>query len=335
MQSIIKGILFTVLLGFFTVTVAEQLPPEIIADKYLMQAEQLLEKKDYIASLNMMDKAIALQKEHNLTLPVEFPFKYAQIAFSVGSMQTALDAVNKYLSVGRGSVFYKEALALLIEIEEKIEELEKELEFSPEKTCDGKPLRSSCWMVLASHPECHVWESEYYDGQTVTWSGECSGGFAEGEGTLIEIHTSEYIGVGKIELTGRLQNGKMHGQWVIRTPYGTAGAVIEKGPYVNGRRHGQWATLYGESGFANFDFEGPYANGKQHGQWVYRARDGRRVGGGSYVDGKLQGKWVVPHGDGTQWEGSYVDDKRHGEWVYRRADGTIGDKTTYVNGAEQ
>ncbi|MCY3681563.1 MAG: hypothetical protein OXH16_09200 [Gemmatimonadetes bacterium] len=329
------GFFIPALLGFFAVASA-QLPPEIIADKYLMQAEQLHAKKDYVAALNMMDKAIALQKEHNLTLPVEFPFKYAQVAFSVGSMQTALDAVSKYLSVGRGSVFYKEALALLIEIEEKIEEEIKKFEFSPEKTCDGKPLRSSCWMVLASHPECYVWESEYYDGQTVTWSGECSGGFAEGEGTLVEIHTSEYIGVGKIELTGRLQNGKMHGQWIIRTHHGRFGTVIEKGPYVNGKRHGLWATLYGESEFGNCDFEGPYLNDKLHGEWVYRARDGRRVGGGTYVDGKAQGKWIDPFcSDGTQWEGPYVDGKRHGQWVYRRADGTIGDKTTYVNGEEQ
>ena len=322
------GFFIPALLGFFAVASA-QLPPEIIADKYLMQAEQLHAKKDYVAALNMMDKAIALQKEHNLTLPVEFPFKYAQVAFSVGSMQTALDAVSKYLSVGRESEFYKEALALLIEIEEEI----KKFEFSPEKTCDGKPLRSSCWMVLASHPECYVWESEYYDGQTVTWSGACSGGFAEGEGTLVENHTSEYIGVRKIELTGRLQSGKMHGQWIIRTHHGRFGTVIEKGPYVNSRRHGHWAFLYGESEFGNLDSEGPYVNGKQHGHWVLRSRDGR-VGGGSYVNGKRQGKWTEPHGSG-QWEGSYVDGKHHGEWISLSLDGTLMHKVTYVNGEQQ
>jgi len=53
-----------------------QLPPEVIADKYLIQAEHLLEKKDYIAALNMMEKALGLQKEHNLTLLDKFHFKY-------------------------------------------------------------------------------------------------------------------------------------------------------------------------------------------------------------------------------------------------------------------
>lgn len=43
-----------------------------MADKYLMQAEQLFEKKDYVAALDMMDKIVALQKEHN------FPFQQIQ-----------------------------------------------------------------------------------------------------------------------------------------------------------------------------------------------------------------------------------------------------------------
>ncbi len=295
-QRVIRSIFVLFSLGFFIVASA-QLPPEVIADKYLVQAEQLLEKKDYVAALDLMDKSLALQKEHGLTLLDEFYFKYAQVAFSTGSFQIAIDAVSKYLSRGRGSEFYKEALALLIEIEEGLEELE----FSPEKTCDGKPLRSGCWMALTSHPECYFWEDEYYDGQTVTWSGECSGGFAEGEGTLVENHTSEYMGVRKIELTGHLQNSRMHEQWVIRVFHGAYGTVIEKGPYVNGKRHGIWAWLYGETTFSNFDSEVPYVNGKMHGQWVYYARDGRRMGGGSYVDGKQHGQWIEPFSDGTQW----------------------------------
>ena len=85
------------LLGLFTVASA-QLPPKVIADKYLIQAEQLLKKQDYETALNLVEKIIALQKEHNLTLSDEFHFKYAQVAFSTGSFQTALESVSKYLS---------------------------------------------------------------------------------------------------------------------------------------------------------------------------------------------------------------------------------------------
>ena len=85
MRQMLIGFFIAALLGLVTIAPA-QLPPEIIADKYLVQAEQLLEKKDYIAALDMMDKILALQKEHGLTLLNEFHFKYAQIAFSIGSM---------------------------------------------------------------------------------------------------------------------------------------------------------------------------------------------------------------------------------------------------------
>ena len=70
MQRIIRSIFVLFLLGFFTVTSA-QLPPKGIADKYLNQVEQLLEKQDYEAALNMVEKIIALQKEHSLMLAVD------------------------------------------------------------------------------------------------------------------------------------------------------------------------------------------------------------------------------------------------------------------------
>ena len=158
MQSVVRSIFILFLLGFFTVASA-QLSPKVMADKYRIQVGQLLEKEDYkaafnmvekiialqkehrltladefyfkdtieqllgeknhVAVFNMMDKFIALQKGHSLTLPNEFHFQYAQIAFSTGSFQTAVDAVKKYLATaGKKGQFYKEALALLNKAEQ-------------------------------------------------------------------------------------------------------------------------------------------------------------------------------------------------------------------------
>lgn len=91
---------------------AAQLPPDILADRHLIEAEQLHAKEDYIGAFRTMQKIIALQREHDIKLPDEFHFKYAQVALSAGSLKIAIDAVNYYLMAkGKAGEFYKEALA--------------------------------------------------------------------------------------------------------------------------------------------------------------------------------------------------------------------------------
>ena len=70
MRKMIRSFSIAVLLGFFTVASA-QLPPKVIADKYRIQVRQLLEEKDYIDALNMVEKimfgnSIALVKSLGL-----------------------------------------------------------------------------------------------------------------------------------------------------------------------------------------------------------------------------------------------------------------------------
>ena len=118
MRTMITSILIPVLWAGFTGAFA-QLPPEIMVDSYLVRAERLLAAKDYGAALNMMAKIVALQKEHDLRLPEEFPFKYARVALSAGSIEVALESVNRYLvAAGRGGEFYRPALELLDEVQQ-------------------------------------------------------------------------------------------------------------------------------------------------------------------------------------------------------------------------
>ena len=119
MPGVIGRVLVAVLLGTLTATAA-QLPPEIMADRFLLRAERLIAEKDYKSALEVMNKIVALQKEHDLTVPDEFHFKYAQIAMSAGSSKAALDSVNKYLATaGRAGQSYREALELLEEAEQE------------------------------------------------------------------------------------------------------------------------------------------------------------------------------------------------------------------------
>ena len=116
----IARVWFGVWLGCFVAAAAE-LPPDVMVDKHLLQAKMLSEEKDHKGALEAMDRVVALQKEHDLTLPDEFSYQYAQTAFSAGSMQAAIDSANRYLSVaGREGKYYREALELLVKAEGKL-----------------------------------------------------------------------------------------------------------------------------------------------------------------------------------------------------------------------
>ena len=107
-------------LGCLTVSAA-QLPPEILVDKYLLQAQILSEEKNHKDALEAMDRIVALQKEHDLTLPEAFPFHYAQTSLAAGSVQAAIDSANRYLSTaGNQGKSYREALELLQNAERRL-----------------------------------------------------------------------------------------------------------------------------------------------------------------------------------------------------------------------
>ena len=101
--------------GFAIVgTALAQLPPDIMVDRHLVRSERLLAGEDFGAALAEMDAIIALRKKHDLELPDEFDFKYAEVAFCAGQTGTAIDSLNDYLlAAGRSGKFYREALALL------------------------------------------------------------------------------------------------------------------------------------------------------------------------------------------------------------------------------
>ena len=122
MLGVITRISATVCLGYIT-GFSAQLPPEMLVDKYLLQATMLSEEKNYKGALEAMDRIVTLQKEHNLTLPEDFPFHYAQTALAAGSVQAAMESATQYLSVaGKEGKHYREALELLVKAEREVQE---------------------------------------------------------------------------------------------------------------------------------------------------------------------------------------------------------------------
>ena len=157
MPRILSGIVL-VSLGTATLVVA-QLPPEILADQYLLQADQQMAKKDHEGALVSLQKLLALQEEHGLTVPEAFHVTYVQVAFAAESFPVALESVNQYL------------LMLAIQAADRT-------------PCAGQPKGTECWLELPDQAGCHIWNPQYDPTKSAAWTGECSGGLAQGQGIL-------------------------------------------------------------------------------------------------------------------------------------------------------
>ena len=95
-----------------------QLPPDIQADRYLIEAERHIGTGDYAAAKAALDRLLALQAAHDLTLPAAFWFKHAQVAYQAGSYADAVESVTRYLTTaGRAGAHYRAALELLDQAE--------------------------------------------------------------------------------------------------------------------------------------------------------------------------------------------------------------------------
>ena len=91
-----------------------QLPPDMEADRFLLLAESAIEEQDFARAKTAMDRILELQAEHDLELPEQFPFRYAQVLDRLGLYDEARESATRYLTqVGRDSEFYREALELL------------------------------------------------------------------------------------------------------------------------------------------------------------------------------------------------------------------------------
>ena len=188
----------------------------------------------------------------------------------------------------------------------------------PDETCAGRAAGVACWMEISQKPGCYVWNPNPHPGETVTWTGVCAGGKAQGTGTLSWAYDQ-----GVETNTVRLVDGEMNGHGIIRLDNGTVG----EGPFVDGEQNGHWVYRFASGEVS----EGPFVDGEQNGHWVLRFADGGEVHEGPYVDGERNGHWVLRDGAGRRREGSYVDGERHGPWIVRSASGRV-EEWLYRNG---
>jgi hypothetical protein len=129
---------------------------------------------------------------------------------------------------------------------------------------------------------CKVWNTHPQAGETVTWSGACKDGFADGPGIL---------------------------QW-------QPGSRTEA-PFVKGKPSGKGSSVSASGG----RFEGTFVDGEPSGKGVYTWANGDRYEG-DFVDGKLTGKGIHISAAGARYEGEWLDDKRNGNGTQVFDDGS-------------
>ena len=94
----VVSIVATVLI-FLQWPVFAEIAPDIQADLYLVQAESYIKRTDSDQAAELLRKIGELLKEHDLEMPAEVYFKYAQVSGMAGAHAEAIAALNHYMEL--------------------------------------------------------------------------------------------------------------------------------------------------------------------------------------------------------------------------------------------
>jgi hypothetical protein len=149
------------------------------------------------------------------------------------------------------------------------------------------------WQIWDSHwqpdamwidtdrPDCQAWNAQPQRNETVTWSGSCQSGKAEGAGVLTwgYIDSTGHAEKETETYSGSLLGGKQNGR---ATTISSIGSRYD-GEYRDGQKSGQGVLTWPDA--------------KYDGAW----KDGKPHGSGTYTEGGLSHQ--------GQWEQGCLDDK--------------------------
>lgn len=137
----------------------------------------------------------------------------------------------------------------------------------------GAHAEESAW--IQDQNGCKVANPNPQAQETVTWSGACEDGQANGEGVLQWFEN----GTPTARYEGQLVKGWADGKGTLVTPDGTS----YKGEWKQSREHGSGRMEWPNQTW----YEGEWRNGKPHGYGQYRTPEGRLVTG-RFVDGEFE-----------------------------------------------
>lgn len=122
---------------------------------------------------------------------------------------------------------------------------------------------------------CRIANPHPQPGETVSWSGACKDGLADGQGILQWFED----GAATARYEGELRAGWADGKGTLTTPDG----VRYTGDWKSSREDGEGRMEWPNGTW----YEGQWREGKPHGYGQYRTPDGKLVTG-KFVDGEFE-----------------------------------------------
>jgi hypothetical protein len=154
---------------------------------------------------------------------------------------------------------------------------------APAAPASAQPPSPDSW-IADSRTGCRIGNPVPQPRESVTWSGACPNGIAEGTGILQwfddDRPTDRY--------DGELRDGWESGRGVA-----TSTVIADR-------------------------YEGEWREGWRHGQGVYSFANGDRYEG-DWFEGMRSGRGTMVWADGARYEGEWLDSKPNGQGVYADA----------------
>lgn len=208
----------------------------------------------------------------------------------------------------------------------------------------GNIIAQGGWIADAK-TGCKVWNPAPAPDESITWSGECKDGKADGKGALEWYNHSEL----QSTITGVLHDGRCAqdcsakskegdsyvGEMKDNLPHGKgeitrADGSKYDGEFQDGERSGK-GTLKFASGEV---YSGEWKNGRMDGKGELTSADGKQKYTGEFKDDVPHGLGVMMYEDGSKYEGEWSEGKLHGKGKHTAKDGSSQEET-WENGQKK
>ncbi|HEY4115753.1 MAG TPA: hypothetical protein VGM17_16980, partial [Rhizomicrobium sp.] len=173
---------------------------------------------------------------------------------------------------------------------------------------EAQSSSSAVWLMDAQS-KCTVLYADQRPADSVTWTGACANGAANGQGAATFTKGNRFVA----QITGAFVNGVAAG--AVRANW--ADGAHYEGNEQSSRFAGQ-GTLTTAAGD---HFQGMWANGRMNGHGSVLWANGDRYDG-DWRDNKAEGHGVQTWADGRKYDGAWKDDLPNGHGLLTRKDGS-------------